>query len=137
MLVITLSSIAWQFPSHLRDAGPPAARTPDMGRLCKPVMAMPPPPRQISDRVTAFGKQVEAATSNHFAGNWQQMQADASGGWQQMQAQLEGFERALADASFSAQSAKAKAARAKAEAEQAESSAVAARAAQALSLIHI
>ena len=134
MLVITLSTFAWR-PSHLRDAGPPAARTPAIGRLRKPVMALPPPQRQISDHVAAFGKKVEAATSTHLAGGWQQVQTDASGGWQQMQAQLEGFERALANASFSAKSAKAKAARAKAEAEQAESSAAAARAAQARGLL--
>ena len=90
MFVITLSTVAWQCPPHQRGAGAPTTRT--------PVMIMPQ--RQISDHFTAFGKKVEAATSNHFAEGWQQMQTDASGGWKQLQAQLEGFERALADASF-------------------------------------
>lgn len=117
MFVVTLSTVAWQCPPHKCGAGAPT-RT--------PVMIMPQ--RQMSDHFTAFGKKVEAATSNHFAGGWQQMQTDASGGWKQLQTQLEGFERALADASFSAKSAKAKAARAKEEAEQAEATAAAASA---------
>lgn len=129
MFVVTLSTVAWQCPPHQRGAGAPTART--------PVMIMRQ--RQISDHFTALshslGKKVEAATSNHFAGGWQQMQADANGGWKQLQAQLEVFERALADASFSAKSAKAKAARAKAEAEQAEATAAAARTAQARGLV--
>ena len=129
MFVIALSTVAWQCPPHQPGAGAPTART--------PVMIVPQ--RQISDHFTVFrkdlGKKVEAATSNHLAEGWQQMQADASGGWKQLQAKLEGFERALADASFSAKSAKAKAARAKAEAEQAEATAAAARAAQARGLL--
>ena len=113
MLIIVVSGLAWQqtlFPSHLRGAVPPAcaARTPQ------------PQARQISHRVAEFGKNVEAATTT---------------GWQQMQAQLDGFERALADASFLAQSASAKAGRAKAEAAQAAASAEAARAAQARGLL--
>ena len=110
VFVIALSTVAWQCPPYQRGAGAPTART--------PVMIMPHDHFTASkvawQEARSLGKKVEAATSNHFAGGWQQMQADAGGGWKQLQAQLEGFERALADASFSAKSAKAKAARAKA-----------------------